>query len=91
MTVAEKFGPDAADQLARWAIDALVEPPDRIDTATTRIPASLVREGRAILDAAGLDWRYYADKQRKRRRERAAEQRQEMAEDFQRRHAQASA
>ena len=56
-TVAEALGRKAADELARWAIDALVEPPADIVTHSTRIPASEVRAGRAILERAGIDWR----------------------------------
>jgi hypothetical protein len=56
-TVAEVYGPKAADALAKWAIDALVEPPVRIDTHTTRIPASMIERGRVILDVNGIDWR----------------------------------
>lgn len=55
--VADVWGVRAADELARWAIDAIVSPPARIDTATTRIPASMIARGRELLEAAGLDWR----------------------------------
>jgi hypothetical protein len=40
-----------------WAIDALLEPPVRIDTATTRVPRRQVQLGRQILEEAGVDWR----------------------------------
>lgn len=56
-TIADVLGADVADELARWAIDALCEPPVRIETATTKIPTWLVEEGRAVLDRAGLDFR----------------------------------
>lgn len=56
-TVADAFGPEIADRLARWAIDALVEPPSTISTYATRLRASLIAEGRGILDDAGIDWR----------------------------------
>lgn len=55
-TAAEAFGPEIADELARWAIDALCMVPVSITTATTRLSARHVREGREILDRAGVDW-----------------------------------
>lgn len=57
-TVASVYGNDAADQLARWAIDALVYPPAHIDRLTreTRLPRRMVEDGRKILDDAGVDW-----------------------------------
>lgn len=56
-TIAAAFGPEVADRLAKWAIDALCEPPADIATYTTRVRADLVREGRDVLDDAGIDWR----------------------------------
>lgn len=56
-SVADVWGADAADRLARWAIDVACEPPADIRTYATRIPADTIRKGRAILDDAGLDWR----------------------------------
>lgn len=56
-TIAEVFGPEVANELAKWAIDVLVYPPARIDTYSTRIPAERISDGRAILDDAGIDWR----------------------------------
>jgi hypothetical protein len=56
-TIAAAFGPEVADRLARWAIDALCEPPADIATYMTRIRADFVREGRALLEEAGIDWR----------------------------------
>lgn len=55
--LADVVGEDAAEALACWALDALVAPPVRIDTATTRISAREVKRGREILEEAGLDWR----------------------------------
>jgi hypothetical protein len=46
-TVADAYGDEIADRLARWAIDALVAPPEKIATGTTRISTSLVARGRA--------------------------------------------
>jgi hypothetical protein len=56
-TVAEAYGPDIANRLAMWAIDALFEPPTTITTFSTKMPAHVIERGRAILDEAGLDWR----------------------------------
>lgn len=56
-TVTEAFGPDIANRLAMWAIDVACYPPADISTFSTRVRADLIREGRQILDAAGLDWR----------------------------------
>lgn len=57
-TPTEAFGREAVEALALWAIDALVYPPERIDTFTTRIPAEEIRRGRRILeDQADIDWR----------------------------------
>jgi hypothetical protein len=56
-TVADAYGDEIADRLARWAIDALVAPPEKIATGTTRISTSLVARGREILDDSGWDWR----------------------------------
>lgn len=56
-TVAEAWGEEAANDLAMWAIDALMEPPTEIATFATRMPAHVIRRGREILDRAGYDWR----------------------------------
>lgn len=55
--VVGKLGRPVANALAAWAIDTLVLPPANITTGTTRVSATKVREGRAILEAAGIDWR----------------------------------
>jgi len=62
-TVADAHGPEIADRLARWAIDALVEPPEKIATFTTRIPANRIESGRKILDDMGFDWRAFKREQ----------------------------
>jgi hypothetical protein len=55
--VSDVWGVRAADELARWAIDALCEPPANISTGSTTIGRGLVERGRAILEGMGLDWR----------------------------------
>lgn len=56
-TVSDTFGLDIANELAAIAIDLLCDAPARITTSDTKIKASLVAEGREILDLAGIDWR----------------------------------
>lgn len=58
-TVAAVFGEDTADALARLAIDMLCEPPpDQSKYAySTQLPWAMVREGREIMDNAGIQWR----------------------------------
>jgi hypothetical protein len=56
-TAAEAFGPEITDRLAKMAIDLLCAAPEVATTQMTRVPAALVREGREILDDAGIDWR----------------------------------
>jgi hypothetical protein len=58
-TVAETWGVEIADQLARWAIDAILEPPTAITTGMTRLPRYMVEDGRKILDAARFDWKAF--------------------------------
>lgn len=57
--IAEVFGREAADKLARLAVDLLLSAPARIVTATTRVPAALIAEGREVLDDAKFDWRAF--------------------------------
>lgn len=56
-SAADVFGREAVDRLALLAIDLLCACPEKIATGTTRVPASLVEQGREILDDAGVDWR----------------------------------
>lgn len=53
----EAFGTEAVEALALWAIDVLCEPPAEIRTYATKVPASRIRQGRDILERAGIDWR----------------------------------
>lgn len=60
-TVADAFGKHIADELAKWAIDALVngELPERRGTHShaAKIPWTVIEQGRALLEEAGIDWR----------------------------------
>lgn len=72
-TVAETYGDEIADRLARWAIDCIVYPPEKIDTYSTRVPATTIRDGREILDDMGFDWRAFKNDQRVRRSEESGQ------------------
>ena len=56
-TITTVFGQKTADELAAFAIDILCEPPVKMTTYTTKVPANTIRRGRAILEDAGIDWR----------------------------------
>lgn len=71
-TVAEAFGPEIADRLARLAIDIACAAPSRDDsTHAARIPWSLIRETRAALEDADVDWKALTKAEEARRREAA--------------------
>lgn len=75
-TVAEVFGEQATDQLARWAIDVLAGPdvPEGHSRTTmdAKVPWSEIERGRAVLEAAGIDWRKLHHDARQTRQERRA-------------------
>jgi hypothetical protein len=75
-TVAEAFGAEAADELARWAIDVLcngqVPEKQNAHAYAAKVPWTLVHEGRAVLERAGFDWRAAHARQREQYREAAA-------------------
>lgn len=80
-TVAEAFGPEIADELARWAIDALCAVPEKLQRPSTQIPASLITTGREVLDRAGVDWRALVRQQVAWAREREVERQRQVAEE----------
>jgi hypothetical protein len=60
-TVADAFGPEVADELAKWAIDTLcsghVPETQNASAYAAKVPWSMVHEGRRLLEGAGIDWR----------------------------------
>ncbi len=67
-TVAEVFGAEAADELARWAIDVLAGPALPEAHAATTMDAKVswreIDRGRRLLEGAGIDWRTLANNAR---------------------------
>lgn len=58
-TVASVFGEETSDKLARLAMDMLIEPPANQSkyAMDARIPWSMIREGRQIMEEGGIKWR----------------------------------
>lgn len=59
-TIRKAIGQDAADELVAIAFDVIVDAPLRKNrhSPSTYVSWRYVLEGRAVLDRAGLDWKY---------------------------------
>lgn len=70
--IQERIEDQAIADLTMLAIDLLIAPPEKGRAATAQVPWRMIDEGRAVLDAAGLDWRTTKRERRAARKSKGA-------------------